>query len=370
MNILAPLTHRDVNKTAVVIFSSGSAGTPKGVMLSHRNINADIYSFLCVVGWRQREDKILGNLPLFHSFGFTTSFWLPLMSGTTVIYTPNPLDMAAAGEAIEKFKISIMLSTSTFLQMLMKKCEPGQFKSLRMVIAGAEKLRPELAEKFREMTGITVIEGYGCTELSPVVAINIANSILELGARSGQSESAGHPMPGICVKIVEPSTGEEVGPGQDGVMLVRGPTVMRGYLNEPEKTAEAIKNGWYNTGDIAKMDVEGRIWISGRLSRFSKIAGEMVPHELIEEKIHGILKCEERLVAVCGAPDAKKGEKIVVLHIDLPVAPEQIAEEMRKNGVPNLWIPRPENFKKIDKMPLLASGKLNLAELRKIADAV
>nr|HPN85059.1 AMP-binding protein [Victivallales bacterium] len=370
MNILAPKTHRDVNSTAVVIFSSGSTGSPKGVMLSHRNINGDIYSFLRVMGWRPKEDKILGNLPLFHSFGFTTSFWLPLMSGTVVVYTANPLDMEAAVEAIEKFKISIMLSTCTFLQIFMKKCAGKNIKSLRMVILGAEKMRMAVAEKFREISGITPIEGYGCTELSPVVSINIANSILDLGSASGPSGSAGHPMPGICVKIANQSDWKEVPQGEEGLILVKGANVMQGYLNDPEKTNEVIRDGWYNTGDVGKMDPEGRIWITGRLSRFSKIGGEMVPHELIEEEIHKILSSEDRLVAVCGIPDQKKGERIVVLHLDLPMAPAQIVDGMRKNNIPNLWIPGTENFKQIDKMPLLASGKLDLNALKKLAENI
>ncbi len=366
MNIVAPRSHRDVNSTAVVIFSSGSTGSPKGVMLSHRNINGDIYSFLRVMGWRPREDKILGNLPLFHSFGFTTSFWLPLMSGTTVVYTPNPLDMAAAAEAVEKFRITIMLSTCSFLQLFMKKCRKEQVASLRMVILGAEKMRQAVAEKFKELTGITPIEGYGCTELSPVVSINISNSILELGTQSGPVGSAGHPMPGICVKIGSPSDWSELPQGEEGLVLVKGANVMQGYLNEPEKSDEVIRNGWYNTGDIGKMDSEGRIWITGRLSRFSKIAGEMVPHEKIEEEIHSILGSEDRIVAVCGIPDERKGERIAVLHLAMDMSPRQIADAMRKRKIANLWIPDPADFRQIDQMPLLASGKLDLARLNKI----
>jgi len=367
MNILAPITHRDVNSTAVIIFSSGSTGTPKGVMLSHRNINADIFSFLRVMGWRPREDKILGNLPLFHSFGFTTSFWLPLMTGTNVVYTPNPLDMGAAAEIIEKFKITIMLSTCTFLQLFMKKAKPEQIKSLRMVIVGAEKMRQQVAEKFRELYGITLIEGYGCTELSPVVSINIANSILELGTKSGPPGSAGHPMPGICVKIVDPANFAELPPEQEGLIFVKGANVMKGYLKNEEKTREVIINGFYNTGDIGKLDNEGRLWITGRLSRFSKIAGEMIPHELIEEEIHKILQSEDRVVAVSSAPDKTKGEKILVLHKEISISPKEITDIMRKNNFPNLWIPDPTNFHKIDEIPLLASGKLDLAKLKLIA---
>ncbi|HPO91647.1 MAG TPA: AMP-binding protein, partial [Victivallales bacterium] len=368
MNILAPITHRNVNSTAVIIFSSGSTGTPKGVMLSHRNINADIFSFIRVMGWRPREDKILGNLPLFHSFGFTTSFWLPLMTGTTVVYTANPLDMGAAAETIEKFKITIMLSTSTFLQIFIKKAKPEQVKSLRMVIVGAEKMRQEIAKKFRELYGITLIEGYGCTELSPVVSINIANSILELGTKSGPPGSAGHPMPGICVKIMDPTTLTELPPEQEGLIFVKGPNLMKGYLKDEEKTRNVIINGFYNTGDIGKLDNEGRLWITGRLARFSKIAGEMIPHELIEEEIHKILKSEDRILAVSSIPDKAKGEKIIVLYQKINLPPEEITSIMRKNNLPNLWIPDPSDFYQIDEIPILPSGKLDLAKLKSLSE--
>lgn len=370
MNIVAPATHRDLNAEAVVIFSSGSTGTPKGVVLTHRNINADIYSFLRVMGWRPKEDKILGNLPLFHSFGFTTSFWLPLITGTNVIYTPNPLDMGAAAEAIEKFKITIMLSTCSFLQLFMKKAKPEQCKSLRLVIVGAEKMRQNVADKFRENFGITLIEGYGCTELSPVVCINIANSILELGTQSGPSGSAGHPMPGIFVKIVDPTSYEALPQGQEGLIFVKGANVMKKYLNDPEKNKEALIGGFYNTDDIGKMDNEGRLWITGRLSRFSKIAGEMVPHELVEEEINKILESDEKIAAVCAVPDENKGEKLVVLHKNIPISSQEITERMRKNNLPNLWIPAAENFRKIDEIPILASGKLDLAKLKSLAEKI
>jgi acyl-[acyl-carrier-protein]-phospholipid O-acyltransferase/long-chain-fatty-acid--[acyl-carrier-protein] ligase len=367
MNIIAPRTHRNVNTSAVLLFSSGSSGSPKGIMLSHRNINGDIYSFLRVMGWRPKEDKILGNLPLFHSFGFTTSFWLPLMSGTKVVYTANPLDMSAAVEVVEKFKITIMLSTCTFLQLFMKKCKSEQLKSLRMVILGAEKMRATVAKKFHEFSGINPIEGYGCTELSPVVSINIANSILELGTCSGPIGSAGYPMPGIAVKIADLTDWRELPQGEEGLILVKGANVMQGYLNEPEKTAEVIKDAWYNTGDIGKMDIEGRIWITGRMSRFSKIAGEMIPHELIEDEIYKILGCEERVFAVSSVPDQKKGEKIVILHTQLSLSPSQIVEAMRGKKLSNLWIPDIENFRQIENLPILASGKLNLVKLGEMA---
>jgi acyl-[acyl-carrier-protein]-phospholipid O-acyltransferase/long-chain-fatty-acid--[acyl-carrier-protein] ligase len=367
MNILAPKTHRNVFATAVLLFSSGSTGSPKGVMLSHHNINSNVYSFYRIMGWDKNTDSILGNLPLFHSFGMTTCFWVPLMTGTKVVYVTNPLDAAATGKAIQEHGIRILLATPTFLQMYMRKCTGEQFKSLRLVVVGAEKLRADIATKFKEMTGLIPLEGYGCTELSPVVSINISNSILSLGTEAGKHGSVGMPMPGICVKITDPDTGKELPPNKEGLLLVKGPTVMQGYLGDPEKTAEAIKDGWYNTGDIAKVDPDDRITITGRLSRFSKIAGEMVPHELVENEIQTLLDTDTRTVAVSGAPDESKGEKLIVFHTEINLTPEEIIGKLREKELPNLWIPKAENFRKIESFPLLGSGKLDLAALKKMA---
>ncbi len=366
MNILAPQTHRNVFETAVLLFSSGSTGSPKGVMLSHRNINSNVYSFYRIVGWDRKRDSILGNLPLFHSFGIITAFWVPLMTATKVVYVPNPLDAAATGKAIQDNKLTVLLATPTFLQMYMRKCMAEQFKSLRLVIVGAEKLRADIANKFKEMTGLTPLEGYGCTELSPVVSFNISNTILSLGTEAGKQGSVGMPMPGICVKIVDPQTWKSLPPDTEGLMLVKGPNVMQGYLEDPEKTAEAISDGWYNTGDIAKVDCDDRITITGRLSRFSKIGGEMVPHELIENAIQEIVDSDERTVAVSSAPDEAKGEKLIVFYTEMKFTPEEIIKKLREANLPNLWIPKSENFRKIDTFPLLGSGKLNLAELKKL----
>jgi acyl-[acyl-carrier-protein]-phospholipid O-acyltransferase/long-chain-fatty-acid--[acyl-carrier-protein] ligase len=366
MNLLAPETHRNVFATAVLLFSSGSTGNPKGVMLSHHNINSNVYSFYRIMGWDKNEDSILGNLPLFHSFGMTACFWVPLMTGTRVVYTPNPLDAAATGIAIQEHKIRILLATPTLLQMYMKKCTREQFKHLRLVIVGAEKLRTDIANRFKEMTGLMPLEGYGCTELAPVVSVNISNSILSLGTEVGKPGSVGMPMPGICVKIVDPETRKDLPPNTEGLLLVKGPTVMQGYLNDPEKTADVIRDGWYNTGDIAKVDHDDRITITGRLSRFSKIGGEMVPHELVENAIQELLETDTRAVAVSSAPDESKGEKLIVFYTEMKFPPEKIPAKLREAGLPNLWIPRTENFRKIEKFPLLGSGKLDLAALKKM----
>jgi acyl-[acyl-carrier-protein]-phospholipid O-acyltransferase/long-chain-fatty-acid--[acyl-carrier-protein] ligase len=366
MNIVSPKSHRDLDKTGVIIFSSGSTGTPKGVMLSHHNINSNVHSFIRVMGLR-KEDKFVGNLPLFHSFGINTCFWLPIMTGTEIVYLSNPLDAASVGKATEKHGLTILLATPTFLQAYMRKCTSEQLKTLRFVVTGAEKLRADIAEKFQKMTGLLPVEGYGCTELAPAVSINVANSILDIGIKSGKPGTTGSPLPGVCVKIANPDTMEPLPNDSDGLLLVKGPNVMKGYINDPEKTAEVLVDGWYNTGDIAQMNTDGYITITGRLSRFSKIAGEMVPHEKVEAAMYEVINTDERCLAVCGAPDKAKGEKLVIVYTELPVETDKLIEGLRSKELPNLWIPKPANFKKVESLPLLGSGKLDLKAVQKMA---
>jgi len=365
MKHVAPETYHDVSKNAVLLFSSGSTGDPKGVDLSHHNVNSNVNSLLKIAAWDAKKDALAGNLPLFHSFGMNTSFWIPMMTGTKVVYLPNPLDATATLKAIQEYKLTILLAIPSLLQAYMRKGSPRQFSSLRLVIVGAEKLRLDISEKFKEMTGLIPTEGYGCTELSPIVSVNIPKDIQNLGKEIGKQNSIGLPMPGICVKIVNPDSGEEVEIGETGLMMVKGPNVMKQYLKDTEKTAEVFKDGWYNTGDIAKIDQESYITITGRISRFSKIAGEMVPHEMVETGINDIIKPEVRSITVIGAPDDKKGEKLIVFYTDISKPPREIVDILRKEQtMPNLWIPKVDNFIKIDEIPRLGSGKVNLKILQ------
>ena len=368
MKLLAPVTWNDVEKTAVVLFSSGSTGIPKGVMLSHHNINADVTSITKVIGW-SRNDRIAGNLPLFHSFGMTVSFWMPVITGAETTMLANPLDTAAMGEIMLKRKTTLLVTTPGFLQFYMRRCPKEAFSSLRLTITGAEKLRDDIAERFRNLTGLTIAEGYGCTELSPVVSINLANSRMELGAQGAELGSIGPPLPGICVKIVNPDTFELLPENTDGLMIVRGATVMKGYLGDPEKTAEVMRDGkWYVTGDIARMNRNGFITITGRMSRFSKIAGEMVPHELVEREITNLLRPEDRLFAVCGGSDTRKGERLLVFYTDPErLDPHEVVQALNKLPIPKLWIPKEDSFVLLPELPILGSGKLDLAKLAEMA---
>jgi len=362
---LAPLSCYNMFQQAALIFSSGSTGKPKAVMLTQRNINCDIYSFFRVVDWTTK-DVVGGNLPMFHSFGFNVCFALPAITGTPVIYVSNPLDAAVIVRSIREYKITILAATPTFLQKYMMKAKEGDFASMRLCVTGAEKLSSELADRYRAMTGRDIVEGFGCTELSPIVSINLNHSIHLLGTKADHPGSIGSALPGIHARIIDPETGVEVAPGIEGRLQVRSGTVMKGYLNEPELTAQVIQNNYYDTGDMAKMDQDGYIYIIGRASRFSKIGGEMVPHEGVENAITKVRHSEVREVAVSGRRDRLKGERLVIFYTPEDFDIQQVIAGLREEGLPNIWIPKADDFVKVDELPMLGSGKLDLVKLKQM----
>ena len=352
---------------ATIIFSSGSTGEPKGVMLTHYNVASNIEQ-LDQVFLLQPEDRIMGILPFFHSFGFTATLCLPAAVGTGVVYHPNPLDSRVIGALINKYAVTMLLATPTFLNTYLRRCTPEEFGSLRFVMAGAEKLPERVAVAFEDHFGIRPLEGYGCTECSPVVTVNTidfrAASFRQVGAKRG---SIGHPLPGITVKIVDPETQQPLGTDHPGLLFVRGPNIMRGYLHRPEKTAEVLRDGWYNTGDIASMDEDGFLRVTDRLSRFSKIGGEMVPHIKVEEKLQELAGASEQMFVVTAVPDEKKGERLIVLHTASEERLEESLAGLAKSDLPALWRPRRDQFVRIEKLPYLGTGKLDLRKARELA---
>ena len=393
---------------ATVIFSSGSTGDPKGVMLSHYNVGSNIEQLEQIFSLH-RADGFVGILPFFHSFGFTGTLCLPAVVGVRVVYHPNPLDAKAIGPLISQYSLTFLLATPTFLQLYMRGCSPEDLGSLRVVMTAAEKLPERLASAFEEQFGIRPLEGYGCTECAPAVAVNTHDfrsaGFRQIGAKRGK---IGHPLPGMSVRIVDPeafaansgagaqpalSAGSTSSPtdatppagqlthhasrithhvptmpiGQPGLLLVRGPNLMQGYLNRPDKTAEVLRDGWYVTGDIAALDEDGFLQITDRLSRFSKIGGEMVPHIKIEEKLHELAGSTEQSFLVAGVPDEKKGERLVVLHKLSPEKLRQCLEKLAQCDLPNLWKPRADQFVQIEALPYLGTGKLDLRKAREIA---
>jgi acyl-[acyl-carrier-protein]-phospholipid O-acyltransferase / long-chain-fatty-acid--[acyl-carrier-protein] ligase len=358
---------RQLDDLATVIFSSGSTGEPKGVMLTHYNVASNIeqvgQTFML-----NRRDCLLGVLPFFHSFGFTVTLWMPAVLAVGVAYHPSPLDLAAVSELVRDYRVTFLLATPTFLQAYMRRCSPEDFGSLQYVVVGAEKLPERIAVAFEDRFGLRPLEGYGATECSPVVAVNTrdfrAPGFRQVGSKRGH---IGHPLPGISVRIVDPDTREPVPLGTPGLLLVRGPNVMLGYLGKPEKTAEVLQDGWYLTGDIAAQDEDGFLAITDRLSRFSKVGGEMVPHIKVEEKLHELAGATEQQFVVTGIPDGKKGERLVVLHTLAPEELKATLEKLPSSGLPNLWIPRANQFFHVDDLPHLGTGKLDLRRVRDLA---
>jgi len=277
------------------------------VMLTHFNIVSNIEAALQVFP-HERGDGIMGMLPFFHSFGYMATLWLPLAQGFRVVFHPNPLEAKVIGQQIYKHKLDFLVAAPTFLQAFVRRCLPEELGCLRYVITGAEKLPARVREAFESKFGITPLEGYGTTECGPGVSFNVvdfrAPGFFQVGTKHG---TVGHPLPGVSVKIIDPDTGEELPQGEAGLLHVKGPNIMTGYIGMPEKTAEVLHDGWYNTGDVAFLDEDGFITITDRLARFSKIAGEMVPHTKVEDELHRLLGLSEQAMAVTGVPDSGKG---------------------------------------------------------------
>jgi acyl-[acyl-carrier-protein]-phospholipid O-acyltransferase/long-chain-fatty-acid--[acyl-carrier-protein] ligase len=372
------LTKIDPEEVMTIIFTSGSTGEPKGVMLTHNNIASNAQGVDQSFNINP-NDAFLGVLPFFHSFGYTVTLWVVLTLDVKGVYHFNPLDAREVGKLCQQHGVTILISTPTFLRSYLKRCTPEQFQSVDLVILGAEKMPLELANACQEKFGIQPTEGYGTTELSPVAAANIpdhrSGSTTQSATKFG---TVGRPFPGVTAKVIDADSGEDVGANHDGLLLIKGSNVMKGYLNQPEKTAEVLKDGWYNTGDVAKIDDDGFIEITGRQSRFSKIGGEMVPHIKVEELLNQIVEdtapdndaaegVPDVNLAVTSMPDEKKGERLIVVHKHLKMPVSEILKELADTGIPNLWIPANDSFVEVEQVPVLGTGKLDLRGLKELA---
>jgi acyl-[acyl-carrier-protein]-phospholipid O-acyltransferase/long-chain-fatty-acid--[acyl-carrier-protein] ligase len=367
---LPGLRHDNLDETATVIFTSGSTGDPKGVVLSHRNILANIHQIRNHLPLLP-DETVLGILPFFHSFGFTVGIWTVLCLGKRVIYHINPLDARIVGDLCEANGVTMLVGTPTFMRTYLKKCEPKQFEKLVHLLLGAEKVKPELSHEVRETLGIDALEGYGTTELSPIVSVNVPGEVtLPDGRRAPgyRLGTVGRPLPGTEVKTVDPESNQDLPRGKTGVIHVRGPQVMVGYLNRPEATAKVLRDGWYNTGDLGYVDDDGFLHITDRLSRFSKIGGEMVPHQGVEAAIQEVSGKSEPCAAVTALPDPKRGERLFVLYTDeLGMTPEEAVRRLQAGSLPRLWVPSADDFIRVESIPILGTGKVDLRKLKELA---
>jgi acyl-[acyl-carrier-protein]-phospholipid O-acyltransferase/long-chain-fatty-acid--[acyl-carrier-protein] ligase len=350
---------------ATIVFSSGSTGVPKGVMLTHANLLSNVDALAQIFPF-DRGDVFVGVLPFFHSFGLTGTLWFPLLQDCAVVYHPNPMDAKTVGELAGEQRARMIISTPTFCNAYLRRCTKEQFGNLKYAVVGAEKLREPLATAFEQQFGVGLLEGYGCTEMSPVVAVNRPNvdhgGQHQVGVKFG---SVGHTIPGVAAKVVDQETGEGPLIGREGLLLVKGPNLMAGYLDQPELTAQVMRDGWYVTGDIAAMDEDGFIFITDRLSRFSKIAGEMVPHLKLEDAINGLLG--DLCAAVTAVPDASRGERLVAFYTRADITPETLWDRLNETDLPKLWIPRRDSLHCIGEIPTLGTGKVDLRRLKQLA---
>jgi acyl-[acyl-carrier-protein]-phospholipid O-acyltransferase/long-chain-fatty-acid--[acyl-carrier-protein] ligase len=391
------LTKLQADDLLTIIFTSGSTGRPKGVMLTHRNVGSNIWAVDQILRLAD-DDVLVGILPIFHSFGYTTTMWTVLTLAPKGVYHFSPLEAREVGKLCRRHGATIMIGTPTFLRAYLRRCEPEDFAKLDVAFTGAERLSPEVAAAFEQRFGVRPVEGYGATELSPVVSANLPPSRAASRRHQGVKEgTVGLPLPGVAVKVVDLETGEDLGPNKSGMLLVSGANVMKGYYRRPDLTAEVIREAgkgdsphlcaapsgpsrqmgtvpfsrWYVTGDVAVIDDDGFITITGRISRFSKLAGEMVPHIRIEEAIGQTLGLDEDDLkfVVTSVPDAKRGERLVVLYTDLVQTPEQICRALAAGGLPPLWIPSPDSFRRVPAIPVLGTGKLDLKRVKDLATA-
>jgi len=353
------------DREAALLFSSGSTGEPKGVVLSHRNIIANCLQIEDVRMFRPETDVVMANLPIFHSFGFTVNMWYPMLAVMKTVCLPNPLETRRIAQAVQDEKVTYMVGTPTLLRPYLKKVNPAMLRTLRLTVAGAEKPPAGFAQLWEKTMGSRFAIGYGVTETSPAVAVDLEGA--NNGTPSTFNESTGKLFPGIQARIVDDATGQTLPPNTCGVLHLRGANVFRGYLGDIETTRRVFDGDWYGTGDIARFDDAGNLFIEGRISRFSKIAGEMVPHGTVEQSIVRAFHFEDSevpMLAIAGARDDARGESLVLLTVP-DIDATTLREKLSAEGLPNLWIPR--RIRRVDAIPCLASGKLDLMALGELA---
>ena len=355
-----------------IMFTSGTTGDPKGAVLTYGNVEFNVKAVDAVIQI-EPHDVLIGVLPFFHSFGYAITLWSVLTLDLAAAYHVNPLEAKVIGRLCRERKGTILLATPMFLRTYIRRCDPEDFATLEVVITGAERLPVQVADAFEEKFGLRPVEGYGTTETSPLISANIPpNRAPDDPATVARAGTVGKPPPGVQVKVVDQETGTDLPPGEQGMLLVQGPNVMGGYLNRPDATSAAIRDGWYVTGDVCVIDADGFIRIVGRESRFAKIGGEMVPHGLVEEALTEIVGVDEegqQRVVVVSVPDPERGERLVVVHTELAQSPTELRSALGQAGLPNLFIPSADSFLEVTELPALGTGKLDIRQIKRLAES-
>jgi len=362
------LANAGADELLTIIFTSGTTGVPKGVMLSRENVASNLRGVDHIVRWKT-EDVIVGVLPFFHSFGSTITLWGMLTRDVKAVYHTNPLEAKAIGQLVATHRATVLPATPMFLRAYLNRADIADLRTLDVVAVGAEKMPLSLADDYEAATGVRPFEGYGMTEMSPLVSANVPKSRLHDPAwyREG---TVGRPIPGTQVRVVDPETFADLPSGEQGMLLVTGPGLMLGYLGNPAATATVVRDGWYVTGDIASVDADGFITLHDRLSRFSKIAGEMVPHGAIEEALATIIGPDENgnaRVAVTSIPDDKRGERLVIIHTVPDLDAATTVQRLAETGLPKLYLPAAQDFVLVEVLPIVGAGKLDLKRIRQMA---
>jgi acyl-[acyl-carrier-protein]-phospholipid O-acyltransferase / long-chain-fatty-acid--[acyl-carrier-protein] ligase len=373
LKLLTLKKNHHTNDVAAILFSSGSEGKPKGVELTHRNLLCNAKQVSSIAGI-ENTDVILGCLPLFHAFGLTVTTILPLIEGIPMVCHPDARDAVAIGKLVYQYQITFMASTSTFLNFYCRhhRLHPLLFQSLRLVIAGAEKLSSQVRDAFKQKFGIDVFEGYGATEVAPVASVNLNDMInpddlhVHVANKTG---TVGLPVPGTSFRVVDPVNRQDLPCGEEGMVLIGGAQVMKGYLKNPEKTEQALirdpEINWYITGDKGKLDEDGFLTIVDRYSRFAKIGGEMISLTATEQVIIDHLSGESPIdLVVVALADERKGETLILLY-QAQMTPEELLAKLRGGKIPPLMIP--DQAFRVSELPKLGSGKSDFGAAKQLA---
>jgi len=351
--IIDRLPAGDDEQTAVVLFTSGSEKDPKAVPLTHGNIWSNLQAVGAVLDFGT-DDILLANLPYFHVFGLTVDLWLPLERGMTIVTYPNPLEFRSVCSAVRDEKVTVMVGTPAFLTGYLQKSEPGDFQSVRLLITGADTCPDSLRRAWWDKHHVILYEGYGTTETSPVISVNTP--------AHNRPGSVGKALPNVQVRLEHYDTGEECEVNRIGKVLVKGPSVMKGYFDDFEATSLHLRHGWYDTGDMGFMDDDGYLWHVGRLRRFLKIAGEMVSLVKVEDVLDRLLPAD-CACCVVEVPDALRGARIVAAvteQVDERTILAQMAESLPRIAIPKQFVVLPD-------LPKMSSGKL---DFRRITEMV